>query len=111
MVEAAAAAGAETAEDRVRAWRRAHPAADLDAILDAVEAEVGALRQRCLAAALGEGPAAAPSEPACPRCGGRLEHHGRRRREVLIPHQAAPVRLERDYLVCSSCGASLSPPR
>jgi uncharacterized protein with PIN domain len=98
------------AEERLRAWRRTHPAANLDEILDVVEGELGQLRQHYLETVLGE--ESTPAQPAtCPRCGGRLEQHGRRRREVLVPHQTAPLRLERAYLVCSSCGASLFPPR
>jgi hypothetical protein len=94
-------------EDALVRWRRVHPVATIDEIMDAVDGELGRLRARYLAD-LAEG--TDTGERACAQCGGRLEQRGRRAREVLLPGQAAPLRLERDYLVCSSCGAGVFPP-
>jgi hypothetical protein len=98
---------AAVVEDALVAWRRAHPLATLDEIVDAVDAELGPLRARYVADLAQE---AAEGDRVCARCGGRLRQRGRRTREVLLPGQARPLRLERDYLVCSSCGAGVFPP-
>lgn len=99
-------------EERLVAWRREHPRATLDEIVAAVDAELGRLRVRYLEdlATAGEAEAAAEGERTCAQCGGRLQQRGRHTRDVLVPKQAQALRLERPYLVCSSCGAGVFPP-
>lgn len=95
----------------VAAWRRAHPRATLTEIELAVEAAVGKLQGRLVEdLANGVGREEPAARPACAQCGGRLVRRGRRKRGVLVARRAEPLRLEREYLVCSSCGAGLFPP-
>lgn len=99
-------------EEELAAWRRDHPRATLAEIEVAVEA-VTARLQAALVAALADAatvPEAGAGQPACPECGAGLRRRGRRTRRVLLPHQARPLPVERDYLVCPACGAGLSPP-
>ena len=102
----------EAAQARLRAWRRAHPTADLAALLEAVETEVAQVRTQYLDTVLAETKAvmAEQAPQACTACGGALVAHGTRQRDVLLPRRKQPLRLEREYLVCSSCGMSIFPP-
>ena len=103
--------------EELAAWRAAHPRATMTEI----EAAVGEATRRLQAQYLRDLVAASPSadltvlapgaRPPCPACGGRLQARGQHAREVLTPGQAAPVRIERSYAVCSACGAGLFPPR
>lgn len=96
----------------LRAWRQGHPRATLDEIAESVEGELGRLRGRFVEDLAAEGETAeAAVWPVCPHCGGKLEHRGQRVREVLIPRQATPLRLQRTYGVCSACGSGFFPPR
>jgi len=101
----------------LRAWRRGHPRATLDEIAESVEGELGRLRGRFVEDLAAEGETAAAAVwPVCRQCGGKLEHRGKKVREVLIPRQATPLRLRRTYGVCSACGsgypqAGVFPPR
>lgn len=103
----------QAVEQELTAWRRTHPRPTLTEIELAVEAATGRLQARLITdLAQGVGEAAAAEQPTvCPACGGRLERRGRRPRAVVTARQAQPLRLEREYLVCSACGAGLSPPR
>lgn len=101
---------AATVEDGLRRWQAAHPRATLDEIVGAVDEALRPLRARYVADLAAAEDTAVASERRCAECGGTLQQRGRRARAVLIPRDAAPVRLERTRLVCSSCGASLSPP-
>jgi hypothetical protein len=106
-----AAAAALFAE--IVTWRAAHPAATLDAIEDAVEERLAALRQRVVtetvqtsgAVDLGTGGARVP----CPACGERLQAKGRARRTVQTG-SGTRVTLDRDYGRCPRCGAGGFPP-
>lgn len=99
--------------EEMRTWQRAHPVATLTEIEEAVEAATAKLQARLitdLAQAMGETVTAAVNQPVCPACGARLHRRGKRVRLVLVAHQPQPLRLEREYFVCSACGAGLSPP-
>lgn len=98
-------------------WRTEHPRATLAEIEAAVQAALGQLQARYLAdlvhtsaaAHLRQGDPAA--RPVCPTCGGTLAPAGgAKARAVLTPGQTEPVILQRDYAVCSACGAGLFPP-
>jgi len=107
----ARAALAATVEDALRRWQQAHPRASGDELVDAVDEALGPVRARYVTDLAASEEAGLGEARTCAACGGRLQRRGRRSREVLAPGAAEPLRLERDYLVCSSCGASLSPPR
>jgi hypothetical protein len=100
---------AAVVEGALADWGRAHPQASLDEIVDAVDAELGRLRTRYIED-LAMGGAVVGAPPRCERCGGPLQQRGQRPREVLVPGQAAPVRVRRPYLVCPSCGTGVFPP-
>ena len=91
----------------LRAWRRAHPAATLTEIEQALDARLDAARAGLLAEVAADVPAA---EERCPACGGRLVRRGERTR-TLRTRGDAPLELTRAYLSCPACGAGLSPPR
>jgi len=108
------AAASQTVGEEMQAWQRAHPVATLTEIELAVEAVTAKLQARLItdmAQDMGEVVTAAVEQPDCPNCGARLKRRGRRERWVLVAHQPQPLRLEREYFVCSACGAGLSPPR
>jgi YgiT-type zinc finger domain-containing protein len=45
----------------------------------------------------------------CPTCGGKVRHKGKRRKQVVTVR--GEVVVERDYCLCSACGAGYFPPR
>lgn len=103
-------AGRAVAQE-VAAWRRAHPRATLTEIELAVEAAVGRLQGRLVEdLANGVGAELAEERPTCAECGRPMVRRGRRKREVLLARRAEPLRLEREYWGCSSCGTGLFPP-
>ncbi len=102
---------AATVEDELRRWQAAHPRATLTQITEAIDAALRPLRARYLADLVAEEEASVTVERTCTACGGQLQQRGRRGRAVLVPQDPVPLRLERAYLVCSSCGASVFPPR
>lgn len=103
-------------EEEMAAWRQAHPLATLTEIELAVEAATARLRTQ-LIADLAQGVAettarvAAATPPVCRECGGVLRRRGKRARTVVTAHQAAPLRLEREYFWCPTCRVGVSPPR
>lgn len=102
---------AEVAQAALRQWQQEHPRATLDETVAAVDAALAPVRTQYIQELAQAEEAALLAERRCPECGGRLQQRGRATREILIPGQAQPTRLERAQLVCSSCGTSLSPPR
>ncbi len=105
-----AAAGIEQA---LGSWRQAHPRATLDEIVAAVDTELARVRRQYIEdLAHATPPETGTAERAiCPACGDRMGRRGQRKREVLVPGHGAPVRLERTYQVCPTCGLGLFPPR
>jgi ribosomal protein S27AE len=97
-----------------RAWREAHPAADLTAMEEALDERWWAVRARLLEDAIEASPAAdlraRPDRPVCPRCGGSMQADGRKARRLLT-HGNRPLRLTRSHARCPACGAGLFPPR
>jgi YgiT-type zinc finger domain-containing protein len=45
----------------------------------------------------------------CPTCGGKVRHKGKRPKQVVTVR--GEVVVERDYYLCSACGAGYFPPR
>src|SRR6185312_8359367 len=109
--ELARAERAAALEDARRRWQQAPPRASLDEIVDAVDAALGPGRARAITDLAASKEAGLGAERTGAARGARWQRRGRRGREVLVPGAAKPVRLERDYLVCSSRGASLFLPR
>ncbi len=100
LAETALAAG-------LRRWRRAHPAATLTEIEQALDARLAPARAGLLAEVAGDVP---EEEERCPGCGERLARRGHRTR-TLRTQGDAPLELTRSYLSCPARGAGLSPPR
>jgi ribosomal protein S27AE len=96
-----------------RAWREAHPTADLGAVEAALDERWWAVRARLLEDAIQASPAAdlraSPERPACPRCGTPMRAEGRQPRRLLT-HGNRPLHLTRSYARCPACGTGLFPP-
>ena len=104
-------------EQELRAWRVAHPRATLTEIESAVQAGLRRLQARYLEDLVQASEAATwrtspPAErPACARCGAGLEPVGSlHERQVLTTGQAEPLRVQRQYGRCPTCGVGLFPP-
>jgi len=96
--------------EALRSWQREHPLATLDEIVAAVDAALAPVRARYIGELAAAEEAAVATAPRCPECAAAMQRRGRHVREVLLPGQAAPLRLERTQAVCSSCGRSVFPP-
>lgn len=93
-------------------WQAGASAGDARRDCGAVDAEFVRVRRQYVEDLAHATPMAAATErAACPGCGDPMVRRGRRRREVLVPGQEAPVRLERAYQVCPTCGWGSFPPR
>lgn len=107
---------AEEAWAGVADWRAAHPQATFSEIEREVDQRLDRLRSRmlqdvALASAVSDMATVRDGErPACPSCGGRLEAHGKHKREVQTMRGDA-VSLRRSYTVCQSCKTGVFPPR
>jgi hypothetical protein len=92
--------------EEMGAWRAAHPKAKLVEIEEYARTKRRELMSRVLKPVIEE----APAETAlCPDCGAALSDKGEQSRTVET--REAPVRIERHYGYCSSCGTGLFPPR
>jgi hypothetical protein len=100
----------------IKDWRTQHPKATFTEIEEELDRELSRLRTRLLEdVALASAAAGAPDgalalAPPCPTCGGRVVGRGQATRAVTVTHNQT-VTLRRQYGVCSSCGASVFPPR
>jgi ribosomal protein S27AE len=98
------------------AWRAEHPRATLTEIEVAVQTITERLRARWLHDLVVASPCADLREvaveerPRCPECGGTLALAGQHERELLVPGQGPPLRIERSYGVCTACGNGVFPP-
>lgn len=108
---------AQEVEQELRAWRRAHPRATLTEIEGAVQAGLRRLQARYLqdlvqASGTATWRTSPPAErPSCGSCGARLEPVGPvQERQVLTTGQAEPLRVQRQYGTCPTCGVGLFPP-
>ena len=111
QMQAAMAALAE----ELMAWRTAHPCATLAEIetvvrectLAVAAQAVACLAQTADAATISAQPVLA--RPVCAACGTRLVPQGRHTRELILEGNR-PMRLEREYAQCPTCGVGLFPP-
>jgi YgiT-type zinc finger domain-containing protein len=88
-------------------WRSTHPRASFAEIEVAVEQQLQRLRTQLLSEQAEAGFRA--ERPLCPRCGATMTPRARSRRTVLLQGDRE-LALDRDYLVCRSCGEGLFPP-
>jgi YgiT-type zinc finger domain-containing protein len=89
-------------------WHATHPDATFAEIEQAVEAQLDQIRTQFMGERMGS--RAGEGHPVCPHCGGTMRPQTRRRRQVVLRGDQT-LDLERDYLVCPSCGEGFFPPR
>jgi hypothetical protein len=108
---------AEQMRARLQQWRQEHPRATFDEIEEAVQQAVVRWQAQLVEelAAEGAGDTGDSSavewegRPVCAACGAWMHRCGTRTREVLS-RLGQPLRLERAYSVCPTCGAGVFPP-
>ncbi len=98
-----------------REWRLQHSKATFREIERALDERWAKARARMLEDAALASAAADLSEaseeerPSCPRCGQRMEAHGRDTRNLTTSYNET-ISLERSYAHCPNCGSGLFPP-
>lgn len=97
-------AQAVAAYRRVKAWRRAHPDADLEAI----EKQVRQIRRPLMGALIKELLDTSETRPDCPKCGKPMSFQDDR--DIDVRGLEGDFHLERGYYYCRSCKEGLSPP-
>ncbi len=97
-------AQAVAAYRRLKAWREAHPEADLAAI----EKQVRQIRRPLMGSLIKELVNTSESRPDCPECGQPMGFQGDRKIEVR--GLEGDLDLERGYYYCRSCKEGLFPP-
>lgn len=105
-LEAQLVAQARTAITKLldqKAGRRDLSLSEMESLVGALELE---LRQAVMQTLVEE--SQTPGQRVCPRCGGKLRQKGKRRKQVVTVR--GEVEVERDYYVCSTCGAGSFPP-
>lgn len=98
-------AEAIAAYERIKAWREAHPDADLRAI----EKQVRQVRRPLMGALIKDLLDTDETRPDCPECGKPMGFQGDRTRDVR--GLEGDFDWERGYYYCRSCNEGLSPPR
>jgi len=96
------------AQRALEAWHAIHPDATFAEIERAVEEELEQVRTQLLQARTGT--RVGEEQPACRHCGSTMRPRSRRRRTVVLRGDRQ-LDLDREYLVCPSCGEGLFPPR
>ncbi|GAC1644773.1 MAG: hypothetical protein NVS4B2_34400 [Chloroflexota bacterium] len=98
----------EQAQRELDAWHAIHPKATLYDMEKAVETQIERLRASLLATQT-DG-RYVEEQPACPHCGTTMVARTRRRKQVVLKGDET-LDLDRNYVVCPSCGEGLFPPR
>ena len=99
----------------MREWRKEHPKATLRAIEEALDERWAKMRAKMVedvaltSQASGTGKVDGEDWAQCPKCGHKLEAHGRDSRELTTNHNQT-ISLKRAYGRCPACGAGLFPP-
>jgi YgiT-type zinc finger domain-containing protein len=88
-------------------WRSTHPRATFAEIEVAVEQQIQRLRTQLLSEHAEAG--FLEERPLCPQCGAIMTPRARSTRTVLLQGDRE-LEVDRDYLVCRSCGEGLFPP-
>lgn len=89
---------------QLKAWREAHPDADLEAI----EKQVRQLRRPMMGALVKELLDTSERRPQCPQCGKPMAFQ--ENREIDVRGLEGDFDLARGYYYCRSCKEGLSPP-
>jgi hypothetical protein len=97
----------DQAQRELASWRSTHPRATFAEIEVAVEKQIQRLRTQFLSEHATAG--FLEERPLCPTCGATMTPRARSTRTVILQGDR-PLDLERDYLVCRSCGEGLFPP-
>jgi hypothetical protein len=101
-------AAAKAMQERLVAWRAAHPAAHFDEIAEAVRQEREVLMGELLAELASQpGRGEVLVERSCPQCGGVVHYKGAKARTVL--HPEGQPKLTRGYHHCDQCGHGFFP--
>jgi hypothetical protein len=101
---------AET-EAKIRGWQAAKGAASLTEIEEAVDKELGRLRQQLIGelAEGVEGVEEAAGEHLCPVCQTGMQGNGKKKRQLRTKDDGV-IELNREQRRCPSCGMTLFPP-
>ncbi len=97
----------DQAQRALAAWHSTHPDATLAEIEVAVEEQIERLRAHLLDGRTETG--VREGHPVCRQCGSTMVPQTRSKR-TLILRGDQQLDLERDYVVCPTCGAGLFPP-
>lgn len=97
----------EQVQRELAAWRSTYPRATFAEIEVAVEQQLQRLRLQLLSEHAEAG--FLEERPVCPKCGATMTPRARSRRTVILQGDRE-LDLDRDYLVCRSCGEGLFPP-
>ncbi len=98
----------EQAERALAAWHATHSDATFYDLELVVEDQIARLRATLLGTQT-DG-TFRDEHPACPHCGTTMVQRSRRRKRVVLKGDQT-LDLDRDYVVCPSCGEGLFPPR
>jgi ribosomal protein S27AE len=97
----------DQAQRDLAAWHAIHPRATFAELEVAVEEQIEGLRAHLLDARTETG--FREERPLCPKCGSSMVPRTQSRRQVILRGDHT-LDLERNYVVCPSCGEGLSPP-
>jgi YgiT-type zinc finger domain-containing protein len=97
----------EQAQRELDAWHATHPDATFYDMELAVERQIERLRAVLLSSQT-DG-TFTEERPACPHCGTTMVQRTRRRKRVVLKGDET-LDVERNYVVCPSCGEGLFPP-
>ena len=98
---------AEAMQQRLQAWRRAHPDATFDEIAEQASQERKVMMGNLLSGLVTD-MNAVEVDPHCPECEGPLQNKGKKRREIV--HREGQVQVERNYYYCPTCKRGFFPP-
>jgi YgiT-type zinc finger domain-containing protein len=89
------------------AWHSTHPDATLAEIEVAVEEQLERVRAQLITERTAAG--VCEGHPMCQKCGTTMVPRSTATRRLLLRGDQ-PLELERDYVVCPTCGSGLFPP-
>jgi ribosomal protein S27AE len=95
--------------ERMVAWRRAHPGASFDEIVEQVGWERRALMGQLMSELATQNQLAVEAlSTECPKCAEETE--GKGQKERMISHMEGETTLKRGYRYCAKCGSGFFPP-